>query len=42
MNKVRHYSLEFWLRRQASYDLAQARLTEDQLQVERYVPQTSA
>ena len=27
---------EFWLRRQTSYDLAQARRGEDQIKVERY------
>ena len=31
----------FWLRRQSSYDLAQARKAEDGIQVERYQPQTA-
>ena len=30
---------EFWLRRQTSYNLAQARRNEDQIKVERYQPQ---
>ena len=29
---------EFWLRRQAAYDLVQARRGEDQIEVERYQP----
>ena len=42
LEKAGWSNAEFWLRRQASYDLAQARLTEDQIMVERYVPRTSA
>jgi len=30
---------EFWLQRQTAYNLAPARLREDQIQVERYRPQ---
>ena len=33
---------EFWLRRQTSYNLAQARRSEDQIRVERYQPQPTA
>ena len=33
---------EFWLRRQASYDLARARRSEDSIQVGRYRPQLTA
>ena len=33
---------EFWLRRQTSYDLAQARRREDQKKVGRYEPQPTA
>ena len=33
---------EFWLRRQTSYDLAQARRREDQIKVGRYEPQPTA
>ncbi len=33
---------EFWLRRQASYDLAQARKRQDQIKVERYEPRPAA
>lgn len=33
---------EFWLRRQSSYDLEQARKSEDRINVERYQPQPTA
>ena len=33
---------EFWLRRQATYDLVQARRREDRIRVERYQPQPTA
>ena len=33
---------EFWIRRQAAYDLAQARRREDEIQVERYKPKPAA
>ena len=33
---------EFWLRRQSSYDLVQARKREDRINVERYRPQPTA
>ena len=29
---------DFWMRRQAAYDLAQARMHEDRIKVERYSP----
>ena len=32
----------FWMRRQASYDLARAREGEDRIRVERYQPKTAA
>ena len=35
LEKAGWSNAEFWLRRQASYDLAQARRTEDQPKVER-------
>lgn len=41
LEKAGWSNAEFWLRRQTSYDLAQARRTEDQLKVERYRPQTT-
>jgi addiction module HigA family antidote len=36
LEKAGWSSAEFWLRRQASYDLAEARRHEDQIIVERY------
>ena len=39
LEKAGWSSAEFWLRRQTNYDLARLRLTEDQLNVERYQPQ---
>ena len=36
LEKAGWSSAEFWLRRQASYDLAQARRGEDQIEVVRY------
>ena len=42
LEKAGWSNAEFWLRRQTSYDLAQARQTEDQLKVERYRPRTTA
>ena len=42
LEKAGWSTAEFWMRRQASYDLAQARRTEDQLHVERYQPRTTA
>ena len=39
LEKAGWSNAEFWLRRQTSYDLAQARRGEDQVKVERYQPQ---
>ena len=38
LEKAGWSSADFWLRRQASYDLAQARKGEDQIEVVRYEP----
>jgi len=42
LEKAGWSNAEFWLRRQASYDLAQARKRQDQIKVERYKRQQSA
>ena len=39
LEKAGWSNAEFWLRRQASYDLAQARRHEDRIRVVRYQPQ---
>ena len=39
LEKAGWSSAEFWLRRQTSYNLAQARMSEDQIKVRRYEPQ---
>ena len=39
LEKAGWSTAEFWLRRQASYDLAQARRSEDGIKVARYEPQ---
>ena len=39
LEKAGWSTAEFWLRRQTAYDLAQARRTEDEIQVRRYAPQ---
>ena len=39
LEKAGWSNADFWLRRQTSYDLAQARKGEDQIHVERYRPQ---
>ena len=39
LEKAGWSNAEFWLRRQTSYNLAQARQNEDQIKVERYQPQ---
>ena len=36
LEKAGWSTAEFWLRRQTAYDLAQARRTEDEIQVQRY------
>ena len=38
LEKAGWSSAEFWLRRQTSYDLVQARRSEDQIEVVRYEP----
>ena len=38
LEKAGWSSAEFWLRRQTSYDLAQARKDEERIEVERYEP----
>jgi addiction module HigA family antidote len=42
LEKAGWSNAEFWLRRQASYDLAQARKRQDQIKVARYVPRPAA
>lgn len=39
LEKAGWSSADFWLRRQTSYDLAQARRSEDRIKVEPYRPQ---
>ena len=39
LEKAGWSSAEFWLRRQTSYNLARARMSEDQIKVRRYEPQ---
>ena len=39
LEKAGWSNAEFWLRRQTSYDLAQARRSQDQISVERYQAQ---
>ncbi|WP_420635775.1 HigA family addiction module antitoxin [Candidatus Palauibacter sp.] len=40
LEKAGWSNAEFWLRRQSSYDLVQARKGEDRINVERYQPQS--
>lgn len=42
LEKVGWSTAEFWLRRQTSYDLAQARRSEDGIKVVRYEPQPTS
>ena len=42
LEKAGWSSAAFWLRRQTSYNLAQARMSEDQIKVNRYEPQHTA
>ena len=42
LEKAGWSNADFWLRRQTSYDLAQARRGEDRIHVERYQPQPTA
>ena len=39
LEKAKWSNAGFWLQRQATYDLAQARRREDQIKVKRYQPQ---
>lgn len=41
LEKAGWSNADFWLRRQTSYDLAQARRTENRIQVERYQPEST-
>lgn len=41
LEKAGWSSADFWMRRQMSYDLAQARKTEDHIHVERYQPEST-
>ena len=42
LEKAGWSNAEFWLRRQTTWDLVQARKHEDRISVERYAPQPSA
>ena len=42
LEKAGWSSAEFWLRRQTTYDLVQARKGQDRIDVERYKPRPSA
>ena len=42
LEKAGWSTAEFWLRRQTSYDLAQARRSEDRIKVVRYEPQPTS
>ena len=42
LEKAGWSNAEFWLRRQTTYDLAQARKEEDRIAVERHEPQPAA
>lgn len=42
LEKAGWSNAEFWLRRQTAYDLAQARMTEDRIEVGRFQPQATA
>ena len=42
LEKAGWSSADFWLRRQTSYDLAEARKSEDRIRVEPYRPQPTA
>lgn len=41
LEKVGWSNADFWMRRQAAYDLAQARMHEDRIKVDRYEPRTA-
>ncbi len=42
LEKAGWSNAEFWLRRQTTYDLAQARKGQDRIDVQRYTPQPTA
>jgi plasmid maintenance system antidote protein VapI len=42
LEKAGWSNAEFWLRRQASYDLAQARKRQNRIKVTRYAPRPAA
>ena len=42
LEKAGWSSAEFWLRRQTTYDLVQARKEQDRINVQRYTPQPTA
>ena len=42
LEKAGWSTADFWLRRQTSYDLAQARRSEDRIQVTRYEPKPTS
>jgi len=42
LEKAGWSSAEFWLRRQTTYDLVQARKGQDRIDVQRYTPQPTA
>ena len=42
LEKAGWSNAEFWLRRQTTYDLAQARQCQDRIEVQPYQPQSSA
>ena len=42
LEKAGWSTAEFWLRRQTSYNLAQARMSEDRIKVVRYEPQPTS
>ena len=41
LEKVGWSNADFWMRRQAAYDLAQARMREDRIKVRRYSPEVA-
>ena len=41
LEKVGWSNADFWMRRQAAYDLAQARMREDRIKVQRYSPEVA-
>lgn len=42
LEKAGWSTADFWVRRQSSYDLAQARRSEDRIEVSRYEPQSTS